>query len=105
MIHRAVLGTLERFIGVLLEHTGGILPFWLAPEQVRVLSLSEKVEDYAAEVTGLIAKAGYRASADVRGEKARLQGARSGTGQNSLHGRGRRTRGSLPDGRATAPAR
>jgi threonyl-tRNA synthetase len=69
MIHRAVLGTLERFIGVLLEHTGGILPFWLAPEQVRVLSLSEKVEGYAAEVTEVIAKAGFRASADVRGEK------------------------------------
>ncbi len=44
MIHRAILGSLERFIGVLLEHTGGVLPFWLAPEQVRVLSLSEKVE-------------------------------------------------------------
>jgi len=69
MIHRAILGTLERFIGVLLEHTGGVLPFWLAPEQVRVLSLSEKVEDYAAEVAGLITKAGYRASADMRGEK------------------------------------
>lgn len=69
MIHRAVLGTLERFIGVLLEHTGGVLPFWLAPEQVRVLSLSEKVEGYAAEVAQLITKAGYRASADVRGEK------------------------------------
>jgi threonyl-tRNA synthetase len=69
MIHRAVLGTLERFIGVLLEHTGGILPFWLAPEQVRVLSLSEKVEQYAVEVCASISNAGYRASADVRGEK------------------------------------
>ena len=69
MIHRAVLGTLERFIGVLLEHTGGVLPFWLAPEQVRVLSLSEKVEDYAAEVAQLTPAAGFRASADLRGEK------------------------------------
>ncbi len=69
MIHRAILGTLERFIGVLLEHTAGVLPFWLAPEQVRVLSLSEKVEGYAAEVTELVTSAGYRASADVRGEK------------------------------------
>ncbi len=51
MIHRAILGSLERFIGVLIEHTGGVLPLWLAPEQVRVLSLSEKVEDYAKEIS------------------------------------------------------
>ncbi len=69
MIHRAVLGTLERFIGVLLEHTGGILPFWLAPEQVRVLSLSEKVEGYAAEIAQVISAAGFRARADLRNEK------------------------------------
>src|SRR5579884_1507135 len=69
MIHRAVLGTLERFIGVLLEHTGGVLPFWLAPEQVRVLSLSEKVEGYARELTELLSKLGFRAHADVRNEK------------------------------------
>src|SRR5579885_1058062 len=69
MIHRAVLGTLERFIGVLLEHTGGVLPFWLAPEQVRVLSLSEKVEDYAREAAELISRTGFRASADLRNEK------------------------------------
>ena len=69
MIHRAILGSLERFIGVLLEHTGGILPFWLAPEQVRVLSLSEKVEAYAAEAAALLSKAGFRAGADLRGEK------------------------------------
>jgi threonyl-tRNA synthetase len=69
MIHRAILGSLERFIGVLLEHTGGVLPFWLAPEQARVLSLSEKVEAYAAEVAALLKGAGFRASADLRNEK------------------------------------
>ena len=69
MIHRAILGSLERFIGVLIEHTGGVLPFWLAPEQVRVLSLSEKVEDYAAEIAGMLKRAGFRASADMRNEK------------------------------------
>ncbi len=69
MIHRAILGSLERFIGVLIEHTGGVLPFWLAPEQVRVLSLSEKVEHYAAEIAGLIKGEGLRASADLRNEK------------------------------------
>jgi threonyl-tRNA synthetase len=69
MIHRAILGSLERFIGVLLEHTGGVLPFWLAPEQIRVLSLSEKVEAYAGEVATLLRNAGFRASADLRNEK------------------------------------
>jgi threonyl-tRNA synthetase len=69
MIHRAILGSLERFIGVLLEHTGGVLPFWLAPEQARVLSLSEKVEDYAAEIAGILKREGVRASADLRNEK------------------------------------
>jgi threonyl-tRNA synthetase len=69
MIHRAILGSLERFIGVLLEHTGGVLPFWLAPEQARVLSLSEKVEEYAAELAGLLKREGIRAWADIRNEK------------------------------------
>ena len=69
MIHRAILGSLERFIGVLIEHTGGALPFWLAPEQVRVLSLSEKVETYAAEIAALLTGEGFRAAADVRNEK------------------------------------
>ncbi|MBF6570568.1 MAG: threonine--tRNA ligase [Candidatus Binataceae bacterium] len=69
MIHRAILGSLERFIGVLLEHTGGVLPFWLASEQVRVLSLSEKVEDYAGEIAGMLKRDGFRASADLRNEK------------------------------------
>lgn len=69
MIHRAILGSLERFIGVLLEHTGGVLPFWLAPEQLRVLSLSEKTEGYAAEIAGLMHRHGFRASADLRNEK------------------------------------
>lgn len=69
MIHRAILGSLERFIGVLLEHTGGVLPFWLAPEQARVLSLSEKVEDYAKEVAGTLKAEGFRAAPDLRNEK------------------------------------
>jgi threonyl-tRNA synthetase len=69
MIHRAILGSLERFIGVLIEHTGGVLPLWLAPEQVRVLSLSEKVEDYAKEITNVLKREGFRAHADIRNEK------------------------------------
>jgi len=69
MIHRAILGSLERFIGVLLEHTGGVLPFWLAPEQIRVLSLSEKTETYATEIARLMRQHEFRASADLRNEK------------------------------------
>ncbi len=69
MVHRAILGSLERFIGVLIEHTGGVLPFWLAPEQARVLSLTEKVEAYAAEIAAALKAAGFRASADLRNEK------------------------------------
>lgn len=69
MIHRAILGSVERFIGVLIEHTGGVLPLWLAPEQVRVLSLSEKVEDYAGEVATMLKAEGFRTAADLRNEK------------------------------------
>jgi threonyl-tRNA synthetase len=69
MIHRAILGSLERFIGVLLEHTAGVLPFWLAPEQIRVLSLSEKTEEYAREIASLMQRHGFRSSADLRNEK------------------------------------
>jgi len=69
MIHRAILGSLERFIGVLIEHTDGVLPFWLAPEQARVLSLSEKVEAYAAEVATILKREGVRAAPDLRNEK------------------------------------
>jgi threonyl-tRNA synthetase len=69
MIHRAILGSLERFISVLIEHTGGVLPFWLAPEQARVLSLSEKVETYAQELTAILRQSGFRAEVDIRNEK------------------------------------
>jgi threonyl-tRNA synthetase len=69
MIHRAILGSVERFIGVLIEHTGGVLPFWLAPEQARVLSLSEKVEGYAKQIADLLKREAYRVTADLRGEK------------------------------------
>ena len=69
MIHRAVLGSIERFIAILLEHTAGKLPLWLAPEQVRVLPVSEKVEAYARQVEQRLAAAGVRAAVDLRNEK------------------------------------
>jgi threonyl-tRNA synthetase len=73
MIHRAVLGSLERFIAILLEHTAGKLPLWLAPEQVRVLPVSEKAEAYARRVVQACRDAGLRAEADLRNEKLNLK--------------------------------
>ena len=64
MIHRAPFGSMERFVGVLIEHFAGAFPLWLAPEQVRVLPLSEKSNDYAAEVTEKLKAAGFRATTD-----------------------------------------
>lgn len=69
MIHRAPLGSLERFIGVLIEHFAGAFPLWLAPEQVRVLVVSEKFEAYAREVEQMLLAAGLRVSGDYRSEK------------------------------------
>jgi threonyl-tRNA synthetase len=69
MIHRAPLGSLERFIGVLIEHFAGAFPLWLAPEQVRVLSVSEKSEEYGRKVLAQFQAAGLRATGDFRAEK------------------------------------
>jgi threonyl-tRNA synthetase len=69
MLHRAVLGSLERFIAILIEHTAGALPLWLAPEQVRVLSITERVADYGRQVVETLQARGIRASLDDRNEK------------------------------------
>ncbi len=69
MIHRAMLGSLERFIGLLIEHCGGAFPFWLAPEQVRLLSITERAAGYAAELRRRLAAEGLRSGADLRNEK------------------------------------
>jgi threonyl-tRNA synthetase len=69
MVHRAVLGSLERFIAILLEHTAGHLPLWLAPVQVRVLTLTERQEAYGRAVTAALEQAGVRADLDDRNEK------------------------------------
>ena len=68
MIHRAPFGSMERFIAVLLEHTGGNFPLWLMPEQAIILSLSEKYEIYAKKVSGLLEKHEIRATVDNRNE-------------------------------------
>lgn len=69
MLHQAVLGSLERFIGVLLEHHEGHLPLWLAPEQILVASVAEAQAGYAAAVAETLGDLGYRARADQRGER------------------------------------
>jgi threonyl-tRNA synthetase len=69
MIHRAILGTIERFMGILIEHCAGAFPIWLAPEQARVLTLTERQEAYGAEVCEALRAAGFRAEVDARNEK------------------------------------
>ena len=69
MIHRAPLGSMERFIGVLIEHFAGAFPLWLAPEQVRVLTVSEKSESYGREVLERLQQQGLRVTGDFRAEK------------------------------------
>jgi len=69
MLHRAIFGSLERFIGILIEHHAGNLPLWLAPTQVKVLTITSDADDYAAEVVLQLQQAGLRAEADTRNEK------------------------------------
>jgi len=69
MIHRAILGSLERFFGVLIEHYAGAFPAWIAPVQVVVIPISETQVPYAKEVTNFLKKRGIRASVDDRNEK------------------------------------
>ncbi|WDG56228.1 threonine--tRNA ligase [Pseudomonas chlororaphis] len=69
MLHRALFGSLERFIGILIEHYSGALPCWLAPRQAVVINISESQADYARSVADSLSRQGLRASADLRNEK------------------------------------
>lgn len=69
MLHRAILGSFERFLGILLENHAGALPAWLAPEQVVVMNIAESQSEYAENVVQLLQKQGFRAKADLRNEK------------------------------------
>jgi threonyl-tRNA synthetase len=71
MIHRAPFGSMERFVGVLIEHFAGAFPLWLAPEQIRVLPLSEKTDDYAKDVAARLRQSGFRVTTDL--QSARVQ--------------------------------
>jgi threonyl-tRNA synthetase len=69
MLHRAVLGSLERFLGILIEHYAGAFPVWLAPVQARVLPLNDKLAAYAAQVCATLREAGFRAEVDGENDK------------------------------------
>jgi threonyl-tRNA synthetase len=69
MLHRAILGSLERFIGILIENYGGAFPAWLAPVQAVVLNISEKQNDYCKKVTESLGNKGFRVDSDLRNEK------------------------------------
>ncbi len=69
MLHRAILGSLERFIGILIENYAGAFPCWLAPVQVKVLNISEKQSDYCKSVSQVLRNKGFRVDSDLRNEK------------------------------------
>jgi len=69
MLHRAIVGSLERFIGILIEHYAGALPLWLAPVQAVVLTITDRQAGYAEEVAAKLREAGFRAASDLRNEK------------------------------------
>ena len=69
MIHRAILGSFERFIGILIEHHGGALPVWLSPIQAQILNITDKQGKYSEKIRNLLQKSGFRAQSDLRKEK------------------------------------
>jgi threonyl-tRNA synthetase len=69
MLHRAIVGSLERFIGILIENHAGAMPVWLAPTQAIVLNISENSAEYAHKVQQLLKKQGFRVESDLRNEK------------------------------------
>ena len=69
MLHRAMFGSIERFMGILIEHHAGNLPLWLSPVQVKVLTITSDADDYAEELVAAMRNAGLRAEADLRNEK------------------------------------
>jgi threonyl-tRNA synthetase len=69
MLHRAIVGSLERFIGILIENHAGAMPVWLAPTQAMVLNISENSAEYAQKVQQTLKKQGFRVESDLRNEK------------------------------------
>ena len=73
MIHRALLGSIERFFGILVEHYAGVFPTWLAPVQAKVLPITDKQAEYANQVRDQLLVAGFRVDIDLRNEKVGLK--------------------------------
>jgi threonyl-tRNA synthetase len=69
MIHRALMGSIERFFGILIEHYGGAFPAWLAPVQATVMNITDNQRGYVADAVAQLKAAGFRAEADLRNEK------------------------------------
>jgi threonyl-tRNA synthetase len=69
MLHRAILGSMERFIGILIEHHAGAFPLWLSPVQTVLMNISQAQEEYAKEIGQILARAGIRVQLDLRNEK------------------------------------
>ena len=69
MLHRAILGSLERFIGILVEHYAGAFPLWLSPVQIRVMTIAERHNEYARKLVDSLKKEGFRVEPDFRTEK------------------------------------
>ena len=69
MIHRVVLGSIERFIGVITEHFAGAFPTWLSPVQVKILTVTERADEYAKEIAAKLDDAGFRVETDLRNGK------------------------------------
>ncbi len=79
MLHRAILGSMERFVGILIEHFAGKFPLWLAPEQIRILPITDEQAPYARDVVVRLAEAGIRATVDPTPDKlgAKIRSARN----------------------------
>ena len=93
MLHRAIIGTFERFLAILIEETAGRFPLWLAPVQAVVATITSDADAYAVEVAAALEGAGLRAVADLRKRKDQLQGARTLGRQGAGDRRGRPARG------------
>ncbi len=98
MLHRAIIGSMERFIGILIEHYAGAFPLWLAPQQVVVMNITERHAAYAESVVKRLMQLGFRAAADLRNEKISYK-----IREHSLHARRRRPRGHEPGRLHRAP--
>ena len=108
MIHRAICGSMERFLGILIEHFAGHFPLWLAPVQVVVATITSDGDAYALEVRDMLRKAGLRAEADLRNEKinykVREHSVRQGAGDpRRRQARDGRARGQHPPPRLAEP--